>query len=263
MDLKPLTMVPAKLVDGLSGGGGNPKIRPTEEKLKGDTLTPEPPAVEQKKAEESKQPPKPLPEHKQPKPTSQKADEVKPAKMSSKDLPRVQDDAKKQPRVDLTKVVPRPNRTTAKKNSEAEANARTAAADKAAKERALATLKSATERLRGGFASGTVVDVGGPGGEAYADYKEFVRAIYDEAWMVSDQLTDENATAEVTVVIARTGEVISAQISRRSANPVLDKSVQRALDKVTSIGHSFPEGAKESRRTFIIEFNLKTKRAFG
>jgi len=249
-------------VDGLSGGGGNPKIRPTEEKLKGDTLTPEPPAVEQKKAEESKQPPKPLPEQKQPKPTSQKADEVKPAKMSSKDLPRVQDDAKKQPRVDLTKVVPRPNRTTAKKNSEAEANARAAAADKAAKQLA-ATVNDARARLRAGFASGTVVDVGGPGGEAYADYKEFVRAIYDEAWMVSDQLTDENATAEVTVVIARNGEVISAQISRRSANPVLDKSVQRALDKVTSIGHSFPEGAKESRRSFIIEFNLKTERAFG
>jgi TonB family protein len=224
--------------------------------------------VEQPKVEQTPQPPKPAPERVEIKPTPAKAEEVKLSKPSAKALAPPKNDAKKtmdkQPHVDLTKVVPRSS-PSAKDKAKADADAKehAAAAERAARQSALARLKDATSKLDRGFASGTVVEVGGPGGEAYADYKQFVRAVYEEAWVVSDQLMDETATAEVTVVIARNGDVISSRISRRSGNSVLDKSVQRALGKVTTIGRPFPEGAKESQRTFVIEFNLKAKRAFG
>jgi colicin import membrane protein len=269
LDLKPLTMVPAKLVDGLSGGGGNPTIRPAEDKEKGQTLTQPPlePPVEPPKVEQTPQLPKPVPEKAETKPTPAKTEEVKLTKPSAKALAQPKDDAKrtpeKQPHVDLTRVVPRSS-TSAKDKAKADADAkeRVAAAERAAKQRALATLKDATSRLKG-FESGTVVEVGGPGGEAYADYGQFVRTVYDEAWLVSDEVSDDNSVAEVRITIARNGDVVSRRISKPSGNRALDRSVQRALDKVKTIGRPFPEGAKESERTFTIEFNLKAKRAFG
>jgi hypothetical protein len=43
----------------------------------------------------------------------------------------------------------------------------------------------------------------------------------------------------------------------------MDASVKRALDRVESIGKEFPASSKDSERTFIINFNLKTKRMLG
>ena len=70
----------------------------------------------------------------------------------------------------------------------------------------------------------------------------------------------EDATAEVRVTIASDGTVICQTIIKRSGDPAVDASVQRALDRVTTIGRPFPEGAKEKQRTYIIPFNMKTKR---
>ena len=77
-----------------------------------------------------------------------------------------------------------------------------------------------------------------------------------------DDLMDESSTAKVSVTIAKSGHVISARIERRSGNSPLDRSVQRALDKVRFVA-PFPAGALEEQRTFLINFNLKAKRLLG
>jgi len=67
---------------------------------------------------------------------------------------------------------------------------------------------------------------------------------------------------KVKVVIARDGAVISDAIITRSGIPSLDKSVDNALRRVQQLP-PFPEGAKQTQRTFIINFNLKAKRLLG
>src|SRR5688572_9141271 len=59
-----LTIIPAKLLDGvLSGGGGNPKIAPSEAKIQGDTLNPvpTPPTPQPPKPKVTEKPPQPKP----------------------------------------------------------------------------------------------------------------------------------------------------------------------------------------------------------
>ncbi|MEP6662172.1 MAG: energy transducer TonB [Verrucomicrobiota bacterium] len=63
------------------------------------------------------------------------------------------------------------------------------------------------------------------------------------------------------MVIARSGKVISADIIKGSRDATLDKSVRRALE--LKFIEPFPAGSKDSQRTYIINFNLKTKRGIG
>jgi TonB family protein len=80
---------------------------------------------------------------------------------------------------------------------------------------------------------------------------------------VTGDLTDNDASAFAQVTIRRNGSVAHSTLHRRSGNAVLDKSVERVLNDVRHIGAPFPEGTRDSERTFTIEFNLKTKRAVG
>jgi TonB family protein len=259
-NLQPLNMIPAILVDAaISGGGGKPNLHPSEEKPKGETLIPQPPAPQPpvQKPVEAKPPPEPKPtEVKKEPPTV-----VKKTTESNKPLKPQPKEPIPEPRhkVDINNVVKRPDDTAAKAKAQAEAQAR----ERAARAQHTAEIfKEASSRLASGFAGGTAIEVPGPGGAAYANYAQLVKAAYDDAWKVSDEMTDNNSVATVTVVIGRSGDVITAQITTRSGNPALDRSVQRAIDKVRFIA-PFPTSAKEAERTFTIEFNLKTKRAFG
>ena len=57
--------------------------------------------------------------------------------------------------------------------------------------------------------------------------------------------------------------MVLSQIIQRSGNRSLDRSVQRVLDQIKTIGLPFPESSREQERTYTIEFNLKVKRATG
>jgi TonB family protein len=116
--------------------------------------------------------------------------------------------------------------------------------------------------MRQGFTSGTAVEVSGPGGEAYASYRSYVFAAYDNAWQVQADVANEESSVLARIVVHRTGRIISAVISRRCGNVVIDKSVQRALDNVEKLP-PFPAGATDQERTFTIEFSLKAKRLIG
>jgi TonB family protein len=170
-----------------------------------------------------------------------------------------------------TKVVRRTNDPARVQQELAERAAR----DKAEKEYARQVAQYQAERARlvsqvGGIVGGvgkslshsTVVAPLGPGGLAFANYGSIVRDIYDRAWHVGPDLTDDDSTAVARVTIRRDGTVEEAKIYRRSDNSLLNKSVQRALDSVRRIA-PFPEGATDSERTFTIEFNLKTRKAVG
>jgi TonB family protein len=127
-------------------------------------------------------------------------------------------------------------------------------------------LSRAQERLRAGLSSSTRVEmpegVGG-GGVSYASYGQIVRLRYSEAWMVPADMTDDEATIKVSVTVARDGKVLDARITQPSASAAANRSIQNTLDRIREIGRPFPEGAKESQRTFIMTFNLKAKKAFG
>jgi colicin import membrane protein len=99
------------------------------------------------------------------------------------------------------------------------------------------------------------VQVSGSNRAAFATYAQHVVAVYRRAWQ---PLIPKNLArmriAEVSVTIGRNGRVISARITRRTGDATLDKSVQRALDKVKSVGKPFPLGSRDAKRTFILDF---------
>jgi protein TonB len=99
------------------------------------------------------------------------------------------------------------------------------------------------------------VQVSGSNRAAFATYAQHVVAVYRRAWqpLIPKNLARARI-AEVSVTISRDGRVITARIIRRTGDAALDKSVQRALDKVRSVGKSFPSGSRDAKRTFILDF---------
>jgi TonB family protein len=129
-----------------------------------------------------------------------------------------------------------------------------------------AQVQGILQSLKDGRSSGTTIDIQGPGGEAYAGYEIVLQSIYkrsyDEVLSTTSDVADNNASAEVSVTIERSGNVTASRIVTPSGNPALDRVVRRVLSKVTFI-RPFPEGSKDSERTFNIIFDLKSKRAIG
>jgi TonB family protein len=127
-------------------------------------------------------------------------------------------------------------------------------------------INQALRGISGRLSSSTTVTMPGgtgSGGASYASYSLFVKSVYQWAWRPPAELTDDSATATARVVIARDGTVLSARIETPSGVPALDRSVRAALDRVTTIGRPFPEGAKDDQRAFLIDFNLKAKEFTG
>ena len=102
----------------------------------------------------------------------------------------------------------------------------------------------------------------GGGGPAAANYAEVVRSVYWHAWIAPDDTASDQAITKVRVTISRDGLVLSAKIIEPSGDSQADQSVQRTLDRVTKLP-PFEEGAKDTQRTYIINFNLKAKRSLG
>ena len=256
-DLPLFKVVPRKFVDdALSGGGGNPKIAPSEAQQKGETLVaqppPSPPVVP---------PPAPKPQ-KQVEPVPVKKPE--PVTPEKRPAPKPKDTAKKPIETTPSKAAPLELKPITRKSTDLAKQQRDAETKKSAEagKQIARELSKARESLVEGFQSGTKVEISGPGGEAYVNYAQWVKTVYEDAWQIPNDLLDENSSAKVVVTIARSGDVLSARIERRSGNSTLDKSVQRTLDKVRFVA-PFPDGAKEEQRTFTINFNLKAKLLSG
>ena len=102
----------------------------------------------------------------------------------------------------------------------------------------------------------------GSGGPVYVNYMQYVISAFDRAWIDPTDVDDERATVKTEIVVSRSGEIVSAKITSKSGISSLDRSVLRAINGVGKLP-AFPEGARDSQRTFIINFNLKSKRAIG
>ena len=275
-----LRVVPQNLVDdALAGGGGNPNIAITDDVQKGDTLTPQPAAPAPAPTPPTPQPtpvqpPPPVPAPTPTKPVVKKADpkpaptKPEPVKIAKPVKPEPKATEKAPDLKDLLKPIVRTGDDKAKAKAEAEAReaARESARAESAYQSKLAkAIGGAASNLREGFASGTKVDVGGPGGAAYADYRMFVQAIYQETWerLLPQDILADDTTSLISVTISRSGRIINSRVVRRSSETAVDRIVQKTLNSVTTIGHPFPSGAKDEERTFTIEFNFRKRRTTG
>ena len=263
----------AKLIDGLTSGGGNPKVKPA------------PPAPNPNPAP----PPSVAKIEAVPPPPKQKAEPVKPVKHEPVPPKIKKEEIVKEPIIKDQGFEPTPKPTKKKKEIEVDPAKLVVRNDEAAKRRAdaakekakqekeereyvvaqraaqaanAARFKGALNNLKNNLSTGTDIEQFGPGSEAFVDYAQFVKQKYDEAWIAPGDGADDSATVKVSVTIARGGKVISADIIKRSGNVVLDNSIDRVLKRVQFVA-PFPEGAKDTERTFVINFNLKSKRLLG
>jgi protein TonB len=234
-DLQVLDVIPAHLIDAAFNSGVA-------------NAQPPPPAPAA-----PPQPPPPVPVVTPPVPVPEKivkAEPVKPPDKLSPDNLEPVKTAKTEPRkIQIsTQLVTRP----APKEAPMSDNSQ---------QRQARAIRSALRNLKSNLASATTVDMPGNSSVAYANYATVVKSVYEQAWILPNDVAD-NANTKVSVTIANDGTVISARIITPSGDAGLDASVQRTLERVKFIA-PFPEGATEKERTYTINFNPQVKRLLG
>lgn len=254
-DFKIMDVIPGKLIDAAFSGGGTLNPAPPAP-APAPTPAPIPPAptpVQTKPTPAPPEPVKPAPT----KPAPPDKDDLALHKVTKTAPGKTKDDAPLQ-KVIRTAKNTTASKTTSEADTAAEARAQRLAAGKA---RAAAIGKSLS-RLNSNLSTGVDVDIPGPGGAAYANYADALASTYYHAWTLPDEASDDNASVKVKVTLARDGSVISARVIHSSGNAVLDRSVERALNRVKSF-EPFPEGAKDATRTFNFEFQPKFRKLIG
>ena len=113
---------------------------------------------------------------------------------------------------------------------------------------------------RNNLSSAIKVNVTGSNAAAFTTYSQYVVGVYKRTWnpLIPSGVTSTRV-AVVSVTVSRTGRVISARITRKSGDAALDRSVQRALDRVKSIGKPFPSGSSDQQRTFTLDFTPRMR----
>jgi TonB family protein len=261
-----LTFIPDKLVDAPMQGGGDPQPPARAAQPPPSLPPPVAPPVRQPEAPKVEKPPPTKP------PEAKVPDPPAPRKQPEPELPPVSPDGekpapKRKIEVNLQPTQRSPEQKRADREK-LEAEARRQQAAEQAELRRIAEARqgqfsSAVNSLQSGLSSRTSVSVPGTGGQTYASYTSFVDLIYRQAWAPYKprETGDRSLSVIARVVIAKSGEVVSSEIKRRSGNTALDRSVRSALDRVRTIGRPFPDGATDSQREFEIEFNLETRGA--
>jgi len=254
-DMPPLDFVPWKTVDAMVSGGGNPQARPpvaapTPPVPAPPVVNPTPPPAPPEKPPEKIKDPEPKEVAKEVEKTKSEPESFEASKTPKRRLPNVS--------TKMVKATPDTHKTSRQTNTQDPERAD-------AQRQAIASAISRTARsLRDDLSPSTTVDTNygpGGGGEAYANYAQVVKSIYQREWVLPDTAADD-AITKVKVTIASDGRVISAEILRGSGDGGVDKSVQRTLDRVTFIA-PFPDGSKDKERTYTINFSLKAKRLLG
>lgn len=291
-----------KLTDGatiIGGGGGKPAPQKKEEPAPAPAPAPVAPAPTPVVQETAPVPP-PVKMEKVPEPPKVEkpvntavVNEFKPvekpkkqAKNKPADKPKDKDDeksvakndAKETKKPEPKKVAVNLNAITRNNDAEvkqqqqlAQARQQREAADaarraNAVRQTALANIGKGLDNLNNSLSDGGGVDITlppGPGyGQTYMNYAQFVKEIYDRSWIVTDSVTGNEGVVRVEIIVQRNGTA-RGRILKSSGNSALDRTVQNALNSVSNIGHPFPEGATDNSRTFIINFNLSSKRQAG
>jgi colicin import membrane protein len=161
-----------------------------------------------------------------------------------------------------TKIVTR-KRPQADANRQAQERAKAEAREAAAaRNRFAREVGRLASDLGSNLSKSTEIELKGPGGGGipYANFLQAVKSVYARAWVVPDGVTDEEATATVSVTIVKDGTVLTSRITRTSGNDLVDRSVQATLDRV-KYAAPLPEDSSDTQRTVTIHFNVKAKRA--
>jgi TonB family protein len=242
-NLPMINFIPVKTIDAAFSGGGNPIAQPPP------PATPAPQPVQP-----VSQPPVSKPEPQKP---VVKEPETKPKPAANSLEPSKEPKQK----IDVsTKPVIRKSNAAADAKSAADARAKEIADAK----RRAAEIGRVVADIKSGLSSSTAIELNGPGGGGvpYANFLQAVKSVYERDWNVPDGVTDDSATATVSVTIARDGTVMLARIIHSSGNAAVDRSVQVTLDRV-KYAAPLPDDAKEEQRTVTINFNVKAKQALG
>jgi TonB family protein len=123
-------------------------------------------------------------------------------------------------------------------------------------------VNSALRALRANLSSSTTIDMPGNSSASSANYAQVVKSVYEQAWTPPDDTASDDANIKVRVTIASDGTVISARVIAPSGDSSVDASVRNTLERVQFIA-PFPSGTADKERTYIINFNLKSKRLLG
>ena len=89
------------------------------------------------------------------------------------------------------------------------------------------------------------------------NYESLIRRKYLDATSHPDAIKN-NHVVKVRVVIARSGNVLSAQIINKSGVASWDQAVQKSLDRVKHIA-PFPKSISGSKKTFTLNINSRPK----
>ena len=213
------------------------------------------------------QPVKPAPKAPEPEPDEDKSDAPDPTPVAKKPAPP-------KPKTLNTNFTTRVNtqrqqRETARQEAE-ERQERKEREDYANKQLAwnrsrnqlLTTIHGVADGISKGMST-TAVETYGPGGQAFINYRDYVKTVYEARWTPPDEASDESTVVVAKITVARDGTVLNASVLTSSGNPILDRSVQRVLNTVKDIGQSFPAAAKDAQRSFKIKFDLKAKKGLG
>jgi len=252
--LEILTFIPEVLTDAPFSGGGNPSAPPR-------TAPPRPAPPAPAPVPKAREPKAPEPRQTEPKspPRSPKPDEAAPVIEGPAEKPKT---ARRPVEVNLTPVVRGAPPVVDREKAERERAAEQARLANLRRQQIERTVKGINSRLSDSTVAAEAQGPGG-GGPVYANWEQYAVSVFDRAWDAPEEVAEQNATAKVRVVIARDGRVLSAEFIDRSGLAVLDKSVRAALDRVETIGLPFPEGARETERTLLLNFRLKPRRATG
>ena len=212
-----IDLVPSEMIDKLLAPAA--PVAPPPAPSKPTPAKPKPKKIE----------PKPKPKPVPPKP--------KPKKVTPKPKPKPKPEIK----VNLNSNVRKPD-------------ARVAEAAKRARQ-AEAKRQDALNKLETKLSGRTAVNV--PLGQhASANYASLIRRKYMDATIHPGAISGD-PVVKVRLVIARSGQVISASISGRSGATSWDRAVQKALDRVKLITPC-PESMKGVQQTFNLNFNSKS-----
>ena len=246
-----LSMIAPEVLDNLL----NPQAAPAATKV---TPTPPQPPVQRNRTPE---PPTPRPPVKTIVPTPPKQITPKPA-------PKKASTPKSKPTPKKTTRPPKPatKRPTIKINTNTKTvNGGDSSANSAPKKQTRPAVNTeglgkTVQNLRTQLSAGIKVNVSGANAAAFASYAQYVVSVYRRTWepLIPKTLA-RSRVAVVSVTVDRTGKVLSARIIQKTGDAALDRSVQRALDRVRSIGKPFPSGSNDSKRTFTLDFTPRIR----
>ena len=156
---------------------------------------------------------------------------------------------KPQIKVNLKPIIRRPDSSKVKAQQEAAERARKANAKRQE------TLNNSINRLSSNLSGSTAVNA--PLGRlAAANYESLIRKKYMDATFHPGAI-NRDPVVKVRLVIARSGNVLSAQIINNSGVTSWDRAVQKSLDRVKQIA-PFPKSISGSKKTFTLNFNSRS-----